>query len=621
MALAVAAGFTACSDDDNYLEGQQSPGAFFEKSNPESVEVNLEATTFALKVGRTSADAAATYNITVEGTDAALFNVPPTVAFEEGELTTAFTVSYDPTKLQQDKIYNISFVLENATVYGTARMDIKFKRRVPLTTKPVPPVGTGTVYYGAMLAGEVVEGHDIDMTYNSEDPNHNVLFTIHNFCALALAEYNGIDLSVTAADMTPDANGNIAVDVPGVFTKVTSSGSPIGVADLRWFFINVMNDATEGKKYGVDCMPSYYNPKDGTFYLNLIFYNMESAGSYWGSMNDYTVFQLDGFPNYGVTADFGGFNITPNEDVFALINIQAGKDVAKLGMLVEKDGDAAKLEAAIKAGAEGVIEVEPAEEVTAKAPLNGKGNYVGVIVSFDASGVARETAIVKFAFNLGGDDDKANWQSIGMAEFTDGWIVPAYSSQGVQLVADEWKYPVPAYKHKDEVGLYMLEKPYGDASPLTQAGLNGCESPKANLQFILAANSIFVAPQQSDYVLSSRGNMVIGNFEGYVYTQNEGATYQQVVSYVKGKLGDEASFVEDGICVIPVPMFEGPQGFGYNWTDYQSAVIVIDEDEAKQAQSKRKAKAIAAPVRAGVRAEMAVKRVRAIDVAMPRRLR
>ncbi len=53
LALAMAFTFSSCDDDNKYVEGAQSPGAFFPKNSPEVVELPQTGNTVDIPIGRT----------------------------------------------------------------------------------------------------------------------------------------------------------------------------------------------------------------------------------------------------------------------------------------------------------------------------------------------------------------------------------------------------------------------------------------------------------------------------------------------------------------------------------------------------------------------------------------
>lgn len=624
MALAVAAGFSACSDDNDYEAGPQSPGAYFDKANPSSVNVNLTTTEFMVTVLRTDTSAPASYPLSIQvvGEESAnLFSVPATATFAEGELKTLVPVSFDPTKVTQNKVYKLQLKLEDATAYGAAVYNVSFKRAVPLKTVPCPPKGQGTMFY-RNLADDEVSGLSIDLTYNPEEPNTNRLYTIHNFGALAFANYDGIDLQVIMPDATAvDQYGFIDVSVPGVGINLLggmSDGSKVEiyVADLRWFFANVLLSAN-----AANYEPGWYDPVTGQFNLNLIYYTPENPGSYWGSYNQVETFQLDGFPEYGVSMVFDGFRITADEDAFVLFNLECAKDVETVKIGIMKDGsEQATLQYVLTDGA-GVVEVDGAATLSVPVPITEGGLYTAVAVTY-GEGEPQDYASVQFEWSMGTSNTLAGFEDAGIADFTDGWIIPGFTSNGVGLVAAEHSNTCELKKDPANPGTFVLVRPYGPDYFLTP--INETAAAKRNIVFTLAGQGAIILPQESGFTY--KGNKyVICNWEGVFRAneQNNDASDAEIVAYLQAKYPEDATWQEDGIITVGTPFFNSNgDGKWYNWKNIQQAVIVIDEDEVSLSQkvAKRNAAKLAAPKANSLRNTMAAEKRHPYEMQVPRSL-
>lgn len=604
MAVAVAAGFTACSDDNDYEPGVQSPGAYFAKTNPTAVQVNLTTTEFNVVVRRTSLDVNNFYGITF--TDpSGLFSAPKGVTFAEDALEAVFPVSYDPTKVEKDKVYKLSFKLDRFTAYGNQEFTMTFKRVQPLVTVPCPPEGQCTFYYNIVDTYDV-PGLKITKTYNPEDPDHGIVFTMKNFGYDFFADnYDGVDLNIEMADANAiDQYGTIEVTVPGFSTQqVMSGGEPLWVADVRWFLRNVMQ-WSEAKVTQYE--ESYYDPEAGQFVLNLIYYNPESAGSYWwglGSARD--IVQLDGFPDYSVSLDFNGFNLTPDYDASALFTVNSGADVAELKLLCLEGADEMTVINSILAGSGDIMDVKPGEETTVAYPLSGKGTYTAVVISYDSKLEPQLYASTAFEFELGNSNDLADWNDAGLAEYTDGWVLPGFSSGGVGVIAAQHKMAVQLYKNKTNPNLFMLERPYGPGYFLES--INQTPTKKCNIQFRIVSNSAIMEEQQTGFSFKDKAYS-IGTLEGYFRASADFADLsdEQLVELLQRAYQKPENLTEyaDGVVTVNLPIFGYLGEFGYNWKEPQIGYIVMDEDEAGLTAklAKTRAAALAAPKVKGARA-------------------
>lgn len=131
LALATAFAFSSCDDDNKYVEGAQSPGAFFPKDAPEVVELPQTGNTVEVTIARTSLDDPSTY--TIHGEDeSGLFTFPTTVTFGPQEHTTTFTVTFDENEIITDELYPATVTVEGASVYGNQTYSFDFCRKSPL---------------------------------------------------------------------------------------------------------------------------------------------------------------------------------------------------------------------------------------------------------------------------------------------------------------------------------------------------------------------------------------------------------------------------------------------------------------------------------------------------------
>ena len=85
LALALAAGFTSCSDDDDYVSGGASAGVYF--PTDDALDVTLERTksSFDVIVSRMGETKAAVYELTGSA-DEEVFTLPASVSFAELQL-------------------------------------------------------------------------------------------------------------------------------------------------------------------------------------------------------------------------------------------------------------------------------------------------------------------------------------------------------------------------------------------------------------------------------------------------------------------------------------------------------------------------------------------------------
>jgi len=135
-ALALAALFTACSDDEKYqpaeLPGTQE--AYFPAT---AMTVSCEETTdgFDVEIARVNYKSASTAVLT--STAPAGVHVPASVSFSEGQEKTSFKVGVDQSALEQGETYSVEILVSanDNSPYANQRCTVKLT-----TWSPAPPV-------------------------------------------------------------------------------------------------------------------------------------------------------------------------------------------------------------------------------------------------------------------------------------------------------------------------------------------------------------------------------------------------------------------------------------------------------------------------------------------------
>lgn len=156
MALGVvAAGFTACSDSDDYQwapipEGQE---VFFSNTLSTTYTLDAEETSFTIPVRRLDTSAATTVALTSAAANDASsltgFDIPASVSFAAGEEVANITIGYDASKIELDKTQNIQLTIaeSDATPYGTSSVTIN------AMVTGWKQIGTGTYTYSIYYSG------------------------------------------------------------------------------------------------------------------------------------------------------------------------------------------------------------------------------------------------------------------------------------------------------------------------------------------------------------------------------------------------------------------------------------------------------------------------------------
>lgn len=556
--LGLAVSLTACSDDDNYTQGIQSPGAYFADDAPEVVAIPQTGSQFDVTVYRTDAEASCKYDL--ESTDpSGLFTIPTEVHFEEGKLTTTITITFDENDIVIDQQYPITLTIKGATVYGPATYSFMATRPTPLETEVF---GTGIWYLTGFWSG-TYSGLELYKTFNPSQPNE-ITFTIET-------NPGGLPIEIYCPDYSNLVDGKTEIYIKPQYTGYDhDTYGPVWVADMYSYWNDYAHDPEEAQLYKGK---SYYEPERGLFTFDIVYYVPEyGTGSSWfGEATEY--FQLYGYPDLSIEVSYSGTMIKPNNSYAAIAHVVPGEDVAKskAAMVPGKDADAA-VEAVLNDAA-GVQEFNGADEYNVEFVLEEGGVYTIAAVSFDETGEVGETASVTFEVIIGANP----YEPVGDAIFVDGWILPGF---GVDVMNYAWNVPLMVSTSNSSV--FALDSPWTqEMCPLEN------DNSLAYRVVIDASNKncVLMQPQESGYASATNfGGMVeISNFEGYVASLYPDMTISEVMAFTMSK-GKALSTYEDGIMTFKTALFSDSGKFGYSWNNPQTGYVITP---AAQAPAKR----------------------------------
>ena len=131
-ALVATAGlFTACTEDSDWSAGPlaDGPQAYFAADVQTSYTLSAEDTSVTLPVLRVETEGMLDVPVlaTVAEGDEGLFNVPSSVAFNDGQNTTTLSVTFDYAELTPGSIYEIALTLDDPTMttpYGYSNLTV-----------------------------------------------------------------------------------------------------------------------------------------------------------------------------------------------------------------------------------------------------------------------------------------------------------------------------------------------------------------------------------------------------------------------------------------------------------------------------------------------------------------
>lgn len=118
-----ALAFTACSDDDDYVVGEPSVGAYFPTGiETKAIDIVPGDTERTFTIARSSAEGSMTVNLEVND-PAGLFSVPSEVTFAAGQTETTFPIRFNVDALDLvDYTVQVTIPQSQAYLYGTPQL-------------------------------------------------------------------------------------------------------------------------------------------------------------------------------------------------------------------------------------------------------------------------------------------------------------------------------------------------------------------------------------------------------------------------------------------------------------------------------------------------------------------
>lgn len=534
LALATAFAFSSCNDDNKYVEGAQSPGAFFPKDAPSVVELPQTGNSVDITISRTSLDDPSTY--TIQGEDeSGIFTFPTSVTFGPREHSTTITVTYDGNEIITDELYPATITVEGASAYGDATYSFDFCRK-----SPVDITETTALYFTDFLTGGPFDIH-VDWCVSQGDPSQVIVKLLNLW---GNDEQILIDLSTTFPDGTHPAK--IAEVYP---TGLTSSGFEFMWSSVYDFYSMLgYPDSEIEQMYPNYEQMSNFNPNTGVITLFSCFWReTETDGSFSWSGELQELFKLSGYPDYTVEVAYKGQFIDPKGNIFANATVSSGSDVTEVRVAnapTNNYGDALE---GLKNGSYEYQTVKGGQEnVTLQFPVSEPGVYTLVAVSVDANGKIQLDDYETYEMKIGVEDPNKGWKSLGMGGFTDGPACSIWQNTTPERVT----YTAEIQESTETPGVYRVADVFGN-SPLASQNeydepgyfIVDCSDPNfplADLQFV---------GWEDDW-----GQLSYGNYEAYLAVNNPGATASQIQSYLETN-GYEISTFENGVITLPNPLF------------------------------------------------------------------
>ncbi len=551
MALAMAAAFASCDDDNKYVEGPQSPGAYFPTNAASIVELPTEGNVVYVPVERMTLESPSVYPLVAED-ESGLFTFPTEVVFEANELTAQIPVIFEEDWIETDAKYPVTLTLEGASTYGDQTYSFSFCRVAPLIIEDKTGLFFSDMWNGTPWDIKIQWG------VNENDP--------------AIVQVRLTDLfeeiAVLNIDMhTPFADGTYPVTFETVFTGVSNSdGYDIYWSTLLNFYL--LNEFTYEEieqshpNYITGCN---FNAQTGLITLATTYTLPDKGPAYWFSeMTEYI--QLDGYPVYDIEVEYTGLSIDRKGRMSSNCAVTCGADVKEVWVANAATADYEAVIAGMQDGSYAYETLKGSTDTqTVSFPVTEAGTYTVVALSIDAKGAIQQFDYDTYKITIGAEDPNKGWTSLGTGSYTDGVNGPMYM-EVYNAAAVTWD--VEIQQKDDQPGVYRVVDPYNDESPF--AGVN--EDDEDGYLMIDCTNPSFITvPAQAPGFTDDWGVLTIKNYEWNFLQQTD--DINTIINYM-AQNGLPQSTFKNGVITINYPLFNTSKHEPDKWY-YSKYPIII----------------------------------------------
>lgn len=393
--VAVAFGFAACSDSDDYAPGEvaEGPQVYFAQNTQTEFILSSAAEKVQVRVLRADATEACSIPVVMTAAEESygdLFSIPAYVDFAAGQKEATLNVDFDLATLTEGATYELALTLDDPTMttpYGMSEVTLTVK--VP---EPYVLLGTGLIrddIFASLFTSVVSVEWEVEIYENTNQPGYIFLKNAYT----SLYPYNEpgdyveedkyFVVKIADPDKVVIPVQGLGVDwYPGVYGDVI-----VGTAAYGTLKNGVITFPVEGLLIALEIYSGgewmLYGNASGLFRIAL-------PGAVL------TDFSLEVAAN-GHVADKSG-------QAMPVVNVVGGADVAAVGVkFVAGDvtADYAAVVEEIVAKPTLTNLVEGACTVTGTEPMEA-GQVTAVVVPYDANGVAQVESAVAVAFYFAG---------------------------------------------------------------------------------------------------------------------------------------------------------------------------------------------------------------------------
>lgn len=565
-AAAVLMGAAACTDKVDYQPTPAYTGqnVYFSSELGDELRIATDATSFTVPIYRQGDTSELTVGLEATIVDdegqptAGIFTVPTQVTFPEGatDVEIPFGVELAQITPEMRYVLNIKIAGEDKTPYGLTDM-------------------TYTVLYSPWTALEKYDEDGMPALVTISVLSDYVdrplpVYVSHSLANMSLPEdkramrfqfgdYDCIDLQPVEDAQEDWCNGyNAVIDYDPVTgfltmeptpTNIDYGGKEIYCTDV-YTYVTKVNPAAAG-----DTDPSrfqglsQYLVDRGLIGLNAIWYTESGI-----LQQEYDYYQLPGFKSYTLRAEYTGTRTTVKGDEYALVEVYRSDDVASFAYELQRGAltteQASALADKIEANTDAELYYD--QTTTFEFQLRQPGTFTMVLVGYDEDG--QRVAASKYEFDYK-PAIPYNWNSVGVAEYTDGFMYCMYNG------LDAMTWDVEVEQSSDNPGIIRMVNPYKSANyPYTSPSQDlpgnafitlNIEDP-AGVYVLPSPQNIQWSSQDGEISFSSQaGNNIVENGMTLASQKRKGLCgtldADDVITFPGGALTISFSKVQDGV--------------------------------------------------------------------------
>lgn len=485
LALALAAGFSSCSDDPGYVPGEASPGVYFPTDDALEVTLDRHADAFDVTVSRMGETAAATYSLVGEA-DPEVFTLPTSVSFANGETTTTVSVAYNKDAMKLDAPYDVFLAFaEGAQLSSYGYPELEMSVTLPA---PWKSIGMGQYRDLWLLAlTKLSQEEDFNPVWEVELQQHEVDPTrfrwVHpygeNFAkyvsttdlgALDASEYDSKNQYYVeficdpqyGLAVIPEQSLGFQFFSDGVMVVLNDAGRYLAQNSYETIVKNAPEACTRvnfgkakvtnenGEEEEIETITSVFAPDK----VNLCGFEGDD-GLYYGDGGYQWVRAGVEIKDYDLSISYKGVLTTPDEITNVMADVTLGADIvkAKAGMVRVEDETVTE-ESTISGVIDGTVPSKTVEDkkATLQFTFEGGGQFIIALVGYNAKDeVVNSTAL---SFEVIDNSQPKQWKKVGTGLYTDMFVLPVFGARDIS-------WPVDVQQNTEDPTLYRWVHPYG----------------------------------------------------------------------------------------------------------------------------------------------------------------